>query len=175
MTSIETRNDAGDEAWEVIIRPKENIEKIVLDRISIIMSCMTTSSSLLFPGNIDFTRFEIALQKTSEICPWLFCSLHVNDEEVSVVPRVDDGSTTTSTTADSIDGYIKCEFSRLPTEFDRTKDLLPQNVHEKMSRVDLAMASLQDLPVAAFRVIQFKSHFVISYRLNHGILIIILS
>eukprot|EP01035_Chromulina_nebulosa_P036255 gene36255-48819_t len=154
--------------WEVIIRPTEAIDKIVLDRISIIMSCMTVSSSMLFEGEINFSRFENALQIVSRDCPWLFCSLNVNGEEVSLSPRKDVEEVETDR---PYPGYMRCEFSQIAEDFNASMnktDLLPANVHEKMQRVELAMASVQDLPICAWRLTQFKSHFVVSYRLNHA-------
>lgn len=129
---------------------------------------MTTASGLLFEGEIDFQRFGVALERVAETCPWIFCSLHVTEEQVFVAARVEGDSDLTS---DAIPGYLKCELSRTEEEFSRSIPLakmLPQSVHEKMIRIDLAMASVQDLPICALRVIQFKSHFVISYRLNHA-------
>jgi NRPS condensation-like uncharacterized protein len=152
----------------LVIRPTSTIEKIDLDRISIIMSRMTTASALLFEGEIDFPRFGAAVERVAETCPWLFCSLHVTEDQVYVAARVEGDS---DVTVDAIPGYLQCELSRTNEEFSRTfsfAKMLPQSVHEKMIRIDLAMASVQDLPICALRVIQFKSHFVISYRLNHA-------
>lgn len=154
--------------WEIIIRPTEAIDhKIVLDRISIIMSCMTVSSSMLFEGGINFSRFENALHIVSRDCPWLLCSLNVYGEEVSLSPRKEEEGE-----ADHpFPGYMRCEVSQIDEDFNGSiskADLLPANVHEKMRRVELAMASVQDLPICAWRLTQFKSHFVVSYRLNHA-------
>jgi hypothetical protein len=153
--------------WDVVMRPTRAINKIVLDRISIIMSCMTVSSSLLFEGEINFSRFENALTIVSRDCPWLLCSLNVSGEEVYLSPRKSEEGETDY----PYPGHMMCEFTQIAEEFNRsahTADLLPVKVHEKMLRADLAMVSVQDLPICSWRLIQFNSHFVVSYRLNHA-------
>lgn len=153
-----------DERWEVLIHPTESIESIVLGNCSIKMTPLTTSGALLFEGTINTSRFEGAIQSVAGNCPWLFCSLSVTANDiVSVVPRIQGDAT-----LNTLPGYIKCEFSRAVGDYDSTMDiesLFPQNVHEKMIHADFV--SVQDLPICALRVAQFKSHFVVSYRLNH--------
>jgi hypothetical protein len=85
------------------------------------------------------------------------------DGRVLVVARTDEASPC---------GYLRCEVdNRDSTEYSATVnvgDMLPKEIHEKMVRVDLAMASVDEIPVCALRVTKFKNHFVLTYRLNHA-------
>lgn len=165
------------------IRARCRVEDILLDKVSEVMSCMTTASSLLFPGKIDRARFDMALHVTAEHCPWLLGRFSERDcgggdtpggmkKQVSVVPRVADAAAESSVAAD-FPGYFRCDYSDRSSECDysssiEVESMLPNNVHEKMTNVHLCLASVDDLPVAAFNVVQFSNHFVISYRLNHA-------
>jgi hypothetical protein len=149
----------------VIIQPETEMDSIELDKISEMMSCMTVSSGLLFPGAIDMRKMEAALQALVGYCPWL-CGRMSSKENgaVFVVPRAD---------ADYTRGYMRCEVDdRTSSDYDgnevKVSDLLPKEIHEKMVRVDLAMLSVDEIPVCALRVTKFKEHFAITYRLNHA-------
>jgi hypothetical protein len=137
------------------------------------MSVMTTASALLFPGKIDRTRFESALQVAIQHCPWLVGKFTEREgdapgkKKLFVVPRTEEGTTA------EFPGFLRCDYSDRSSEGDYSSNidlesLLPSNVHEKMIHVHLCFASLEDLPIAAFNVVQFSNHFVISYRLNHA-------
>ena len=105
---------------------------------------MTVSSALLFHGAVDFPRFEAALQIVSSACPWLFCSLRISGDEVSCVSR-EEGDEDTTSDNKPFPGYFRCEFIISDSAFDASLDvntILPARVHEKMIRVELAMASV---------------------------------
>lgn len=142
------------------------------------MTCMTSASALLFPGQLDRVRFDTALQIVIEYCPWLLgrCterSVELETEKtgqkkIVVVPRTEGSDTTDA----EFPGYLRCDYSDKASEdYSASIDLdslLPSNVHEKMINVMLCLASVEDLPIAALNVVQFSNHFVISYRLNHA-------
>lgn len=100
------------------------------------------------------------------MCPWLVGALAVQDNGDTIIqPRL-------YKETGSRKGQLICEFDKerasdIYTSSVDTSSLLPVKIHEKMTRVDLAMASRQDLPIAAFRVTLFSDHFTIGYRLNH--------
>lgn len=155
------------------------LEKIQLDRISAMMAPMSTSSALLFSGKLDFPRFKSAIQRSFHHCPWVVGALSGNYDNLSVVPRpVDEHTPSLSEAAnaneatDLSSGFLICEYSnRLDQVYDSSTpitELLPQKVHVKMLRIDLAMANLDGVPIAALRVTQYQDHFIISYRLNHS-------
>jgi hypothetical protein len=145
----------------------------ILDNISANMALMTTSSALLFQGRLDLIKFEAALNLLVTHCPWLASALSVreteNDQTVtSVIPRKDGDPSPDSPGL----GYVRCEVSfRQEVVYSSATvpltELMPMDVHIKMLRVDLAMLSLDELPIAAFKVTQFQDHFAIGYRLNH--------
>ena len=168
------------------IRARSRVEEISLDKISQVMTAMTTASALLFPGRLDRARFDTAMQVVVEHCPWLLgryaerdCadSPGHNKKLVVVVPRAEDvggeEASASSAPASEFPGYLRCDYSDRSADGDYSSDidlesLLPSNVHEKMINVHLCLASVEDLPIAAFNVVQFSNHFVISYRLNHA-------
>ena len=158
-----------------------------MDKVSAMMSCMTTASALLFPAKLDRARLDIALQVVVDFCPWLlgrFSERECGDgdspegpkkKQVVVVPRANDGGVATaeSATVTEFPGFLRCDYSDRSAECDYSdsvdfESLLPSNVHEKMINVHLCLDSVEDLPVAALNVVQFSNHFVISYRLNHA-------
>ncbi len=146
----------------IVIRVAKTIEPVHLDKISEMMACMTVSSALLFPSRLDMSRFETALNLLVEHFPWLVCHVGTNEAgDHSVIPRLNE---------DGI-AYMCCEVddrgAKQYSDDIIVGTLLPKDVHEKMVRVDLAMASAADLPICALRVTQFAEHFVIGYRLNH--------
>lgn len=122
-------------------------------------------------------------QVAAEHCPWLlgrYAERECGDEHsaggkkktVVVVPRVEDATAESSAVAD-FPGYLRCDYCDRSSECDYSSSidvdsLLPNNVHEKMINVHLCLASVDDLPIAAFNVVQFANHFVIAYRLNHA-------
>lgn len=142
--------------------------RIKLDFISIFMGSMTVSSALLFNGRVDIDRFAAALKHVGNACPYLFGAMQPTTGDhpaaVYVVPRVNEEFPA---------GYVSLEFVDLGASTPYLPDtvsvnsLLPQHVHEKMTSVANAMFSLDELPIAAFRITQFASHFVLGYRLNH--------
>jgi hypothetical protein len=165
------------------------VEEISLDAVSGMMSCMTTASALLFPGNLDRARFDMALQVVVEHCPWLLGKYAERDcadgdspegrkkKLIVVVPRTEDGGAVGAaaecSAAAEFPGYLRCDYSDRSSECDYSssidfESLLPSNVHEKMINVHLCLASVDDLPISALNVVQFSNHFVISYRLNHA-------
>jgi hypothetical protein len=167
------------------IRARRKVEEITLDKVSEVMSCMTTASSLLFPGQLDRGRFDGALQVAVEHCPWLLGRYAERDSEcvdehspggkkktVVVVPRVQDASAESSAVG-YFPGYLRCDYCDRSSECDYSScievdSLLPNDVHEKMINVHLCLASVDDLPIAALNVVQFANHFVVAYRLNHA-------
>ena len=132
-----------------------------------LMSPMTVASALLFDGRIDFERLETALSKVGEVCPWLFCALAVKEVGiVHCVPREADPDEETFANK----GYLQCQVEEKAVDYSHDlslADLLPSDVHIKMTRVDQALESVDGLPISALRVTQFSNHFVIGYRLNH--------
>jgi len=148
----------------VVMQPETEMSPIEFDKISSMMSCMTVSSGLLFPGAIDMEKMEAALLALVGHCPWL-CGRMSSKEygAVSVVPRADETYPR---------GYMRCEVDdRTSSDYSgevKVGDLLPKEIHEKMVRVDLAMVSVDEIPICALRVTKFKEHFVITYRLNHA-------
>lgn len=152
---------------DFVLRASKDIPPVKLDKISVLMAPMTVSSSLLINGKVDLDRFKAALKATGDACPWLFCVHSVNEAgDVFVVPRVEEDS-------DSSDpaGFFRCEINNMETsEYSDEISLnsfLPSNVHEKMIRVDLAMISVDGLPISTFKLTLFNNHVVLSYRLNH--------
>ena len=160
-------------ASPVHFQEQKKLERMTLDRISAIMSPMTTSSALLFPGQIDYERFEKVVQFSMEYFPWIVGALSGNYDTAAVVPRAIDEFLPTLPEGSTLDlsaGYLVLE-SRISNEdYDGSKPIteyLPTKVHQKMVRVDLAMMSIDGLPIAALKVNQYKNHFVLGYRLNH--------
>lgn len=145
------------------------LTSIHLDEISNMLSPMTVSSALVFNGSIDTLRFQTALRDLIQYCPWLVCEFHEYGDRVEARPNL---------SGDSAHGSFVCEIDTSYGEQEfyaeghhasvKIADLLPAEVHIKMLRPDLALQSVQDLPVAAFRLTVFKSHFAIGYRLNHA-------
>ena len=159
---------------------------IDLDFISVIMSPMTVSSALVFSGEVDEQRFVQALRDTGITSPHIFGVLSAKKDMsgLQVVPRTslarsDDEAAAASpeAAASNPTGVINvevCDARDVPFAIEKGDEnqkivdkLIPQNVHIKMIRVDLAMALSSGLPIAAFRLTQFQGHFVIGYRLNH--------
>eukprot|EP01040_Poterioochromonas_malhamensis_P004138 gene4138-4430_t len=163
------------EEVHVIIAEKENFsfEKIELDRISLLSSPITTSSALRFRGRLDFDCFKRAIQATLPSCPWVIGVLSGSYDGACVIPRQKDEFTPNNIDVNDLSkGFLTCEYCNLvDVEYDPNKSMniyLPQNVHIKMIRADLAMSNIDGLPIAAFRVMQYKNHFIIGYRLNHS-------
>ena len=157
---------------------------IDLDFISIIMSPMTVSSALVFSGSVDEQRFVQALRDTGIASPHIFGKLAAKTDlsGLQVVPRdtlarSDEEAQEPLATDAAPSGVINLEICDARDlsfviedgdENQRNVDkLIPQNVHIKMIRVDLAMKLSSGLPISAFRLTHFKEHFVIGYRLNH--------
>lgn len=141
-----------------------------MDEISKILSPMTVSSALVFNGGIDSARFQAALRDMITYCPWLVGAFHESGgDQIEVRPNL---------SGDSAHGSFVCEIDSSYNDQEfyldghktsvKIADLLPQEVHIKMLRPDMALESVQDLPVAAFRLTIFSNHFVIGYRLNHA-------
>lgn len=154
--------------------------EIRLDFISIIMSPMTVTSALIFPGTVDVDRFASALKMLEDACPQLFGELQVAEDKsaVHVRPRKSEATSEEEKSAAAGEGFLNLEIltGEEETAFiienaeENSKlidKLIPRNVHIKMKRPDLAMASCDQLPIAAFRVCQMKDHFSVGYRLNH--------
>eukprot|EP00349_Pseudokeronopsis_sp_Brazil_P002142 CAMPEP_0202964912 /NCGR_PEP_ID=MMETSP1396-20130829/9036_1 /ASSEMBLY_ACC=CAM_ASM_000872 /TAXON_ID= /ORGANISM="Pseudokeronopsis sp., Strain Brazil" /LENGTH=453 /DNA_ID=CAMNT_0049687431 /DNA_START=44 /DNA_END=1405 /DNA_ORIENTATION=- len=146
------------------------LASIPLDEVSKILSPMTVSSALVFNGRIDLLRFQTALRDLITYCPWLACAYHeFGGDRISAEPNL---------SGDSAHGSFVCEVDSSYDEQEfyiadhcasvKIADLLPAEVHIKMVRPDLALQSVQDLPISAFRITTFRSHFVIGYRLNHA-------
>lgn len=146
------------------------LASIHMDEISKILSPMTTSSALVFNGGIDTARFQAALREMITFCPWLVGAFHESGgDQIDVRPNL---------SGDSAHGSFVCEIDSSYNDQEfyldghkasvKIADLLPQEVHIKMLRPDMALESVQDLPVAAFRLTIFANHFVIGYRLNHA-------
>lgn len=160
-------------ATEIIVKPSSNFfEEWKLDEISKLMTPMTTSSALLFEGTIDKNRLEQAIQITADAYPWMYCSFNVKDNgDVYVVQRNEEAGTNENLKG----GYCRCEIddhSSISKEYTpeiiKIKELLPVCIHEKMIRIDLALISVDELPICALRVTQFANHFTFGYRLNHA-------
>jgi hypothetical protein len=158
----------------IIARPISlSQEELLLDNISTLMAVMTTSSAILFKGHLEISKFEDALNRLVNYCPWLSGALTVREgsdgvKQTYVVPRKEGDPLPDSPGL----GYLRCEVApRVDTPYSSAtvplSELLPTNIHIKMLRVDLAMGSLDELPIAAFKVSQFQDHFAIGYRLNH--------
>mmetsp|Transcript_23143 Transcript_23143/g.25364 ORF Transcript_23143/g.25364 Transcript_23143/m.25364 type:complete len:157 (-) Transcript_23143:1271-1741(-) len=152
------------EEVHVIIAEKENFsfEKIELDRISLLSSPITTSSALRFRGRLDFDCFKRAIQATLPSCPWVIGVLSGSYDGACVIPRQKDEFTPNNIVVNDLSkGFLTCEYCNLvDVEYDPNKSMniyLPQNVHIKMIRADLAMSNIDGLPIAAFRVMQYKT------------------
>lgn len=151
-----------------IVSCDKPISPIPLDAISCapLTAPITVSSALLFDGKIDVQRFLGALEKAVEHCPWLACALDDKDGRISVVARSEQPAHAARPYAH---GYLTCEVEERE-EYSSSIPVaafLPDDIHIKMVRVDLAFESLQGLPMAAFKVTQCKDHFILGYRLNH--------
>ncbi len=160
----------------IIARPTTLLQDVLpLDNISTTMAAMTTSSALLFPGQLDLSKFEAALNRLVTYCPWLAGTIAVREDseggasKTLVVPRKEGDPQPDSPGW----GYLLCEVDSkneiaYSAETGPLNDLLPNNIHIKMIRVDLALGSVDELPIAAFKVTQFANHFALGYRLNHA-------
>lgn len=143
---------------------------IHLDEISKILSPMTVSSALVFHGSVDTARLQAALRDIITYCPWLVCSYHEDGgDKIEARPNLSDDAAHGSFVCEVDKSYGEQEFySGDHVATVKIADLLPSEVHVKMLRPDLALQSVQDLPIAAFKVTVFNSHFVFGYRLNHA-------
>lgn len=152
---------------EFFIFQKSSPYRIRLDKFSSMMAYLTTSCGIVFDGQIDIGRFIAALQGVGDICPWLFCAMSVCPEsgDAVVIPRTQNVSEVST-------GFFMCEYKcDLSQDYSQNiypDSVYPLNCHAKMLDMGLASTSIEDLPIAAFRVVQYANHFTLGYRLNHA-------
>jgi hypothetical protein len=160
---------------DVILKSKEVVKPLLLDKISVLMSPVTVSSAFLCSNHLDIPKFLQSLEIMIQCCPWLVCSLQMDEISpnnfqgmVYVKPRKDpnrgDGD-------DDEKGYLLIEIDDMLTEYSSQipiQNLLPSKNHIKLERLDLALKSVQDLPICALKLTQFSNQkSVLGYRLNH--------
>jgi len=146
------------------LRPIREVPVTPLDAVSINIAPLTVKSCLVLHGTIDLNRFAAALQQSINYIPWIVCALYVNDVgSVVAAPRIDDSSSV---------GYLDCELCDVDGlyshEVDTVGTMLPQRVHEKMTRVELAFSSVHELPICSLRVTRFLDRVCLGYCLNHA-------
>ena len=148
------------------LRPMREVPATPLDTISSNIAALTVKSCLVLHGTIDMKRFATALQQSIDFyTPWIVCALYVRDDGSGVVaaPRNDGCSS---------DGYLDCELCDVDAPYSHAdvdvSTILPQRVHEKMNRVELAFLSVHELPICALRVTRYLDRVCIGYCLNHA-------
>jgi hypothetical protein len=137
------------------------------------MAPVTVSSAFLCSDHLDISKFLKSLEVMIEYCPWIVCSLQIDEtspynlQKVYVKARDDQNDQE----GDDGRGYLLIELDDSTTEYSSQipmKDLLPSKNHIKLERIDLALQSLQDLPICALKLTQFANQkSVLGYRLNH--------